>query len=183
MRSQRRGAHREHRAGLTLLDMTLSVTIASEADAADIAALRNATAAHLSEIHGIRASCVTEKSVLRGIMTDRVLLARARGKAIATLRLATKKPWAIDLAYFTPVARALYLHDLAVHPDRQRTGVGCALVDLAKTQALAWPAQAIRLDAYDAEHGAGGFYKKCRFSAVGSVVYRATPLIYFELLF
>ena len=162
--------------------MKVSVTSASEADATDIAALRNATGKHLSQLHDIRASCVTEKSVLRGITTDRVLLARARGKAIATLRLATKKPWAIDLSYFKPVARALYLHDMSVEPSRQRTGVGRALVEAAKAQARAWPAQAIRLDAYEADHGAGGFYAKCGFKEVGRVVYRKTPLIYYELL-
>jgi hypothetical protein len=43
-------------------------------------------------------------------------------------------------------------------------------------------ADAIRLDAYDGAVGAGAFYAKYGFKEVGRVVYRGTPLIYFELL-
>ena len=45
-----------------------------------------------------------------------------------------------------------------------------------------FPADAIRLDAYDAPAGAGGFYAACGFRQVGQVTYRRTPLVYFELL-
>jgi hypothetical protein len=48
--------------------------------------------------------------------------------------------------------------------------------------AAQWPADAIRLDAFDAEAGAGGFYSKCGFREVGRVSYRNVPLIYFEML-
>ena len=46
----------------------------------------------------------------------------------------------------------------------------------------AWPADAIRLDAYDAPAGAGDFYAKCGFREVGRATYRGVPLVYFELL-
>jgi len=111
-----------------------------------------------------------------------VLIARERGAIVATLRLATKKPWAIDLTYFTVVPRALYLHDMAVEPTWQGNSFGRLLVEEAKAQARAWPSQAIRLDAYDAVHGAGEFYAKCGFVEVGKGTYRKTPLVYFELL-
>jgi len=162
--------------------MSLSVDIATEADAAEIAALRTSAGQHLTQRYGLRPTCVTEKSVLRGIATSRVLVARERGAIVATLRLATKKPWAIDLTYFATVPRALYLHDMAVEPSRQDKGVGRTLVEEAKAQARAWPSQAIRLDAYDAAHGAGEFYAKCGFVEVGKATYRKTPLVYFELL-
>ena len=45
-----------------------------------------------------------------------------------------------------------------------------------------WPAEAICLDAYDTEAGAGGFYRKCGFQEVGRATYRGTPLIYFQML-
>lgn len=50
----------------------------------------------------------------------------------------------------------------------------------AERVAQEWPADAIRLDAYDAEAGAGDFYRKCGFREVGRVSYRGVPLIYFE---
>jgi GNAT superfamily N-acetyltransferase len=162
--------------------MSLSIDIATEADAAEIAALRTSVAQHLAQRYELRPTCVTEKTVLRGITTSRVLIACKRGVIAATLRLATKKPWAIDLTYFTAVPRALYLHDMAVLPSRQGTGLGRSLVEKAKAQARAWPSQAIRLDAYDAAYGAGEFYAKCGFVEVGKAIYRKTPLVYFELL-
>jgi GNAT superfamily N-acetyltransferase len=98
------------------------------------------------------------------------------------MSLATNKPWAIDLGYFTTVPRAVYLHQMAVAPDLQRQGIGRALVREAITAAREWPSWAIRLDAYDGPAGAGGFYAKCGFREVGRVTYRKVPLIYFELL-
>ncbi len=46
--------------------------------------------------------------------------------------------------------------------------------------ARAWPADAIRLDAYDAKAGAGEFYAKCGLREVGRAKYKGNPLIYFE---
>jgi hypothetical protein len=45
-----------------------------------------------------------------------------------------------------------------------------------------WPADAIRLDAFDAEAGAGAFYARCGRREVGRTSYRNTPLTYFEFL-
>jgi len=47
-----------------------------------------------------------------------------RGRIVGTARMETKKPWAIDLEYFTPVGKAVYLHDVDVHPELQRSGIG-----------------------------------------------------------
>ena len=101
---------------------------------------------------------------------------------LTALRLATKKPWAIDVSYFTPAKRPLYLSNLAVSVAHQGQGLGrLALADAGAT-AVAWPADAIRLDAYDAEAGAGGFYTRCGFTERGRVVYRGDALIYYERL-
>ena len=59
---------------------------------------------------------------------------------------------------------------------------GALLLDEAVHQARAWPADAIRLDAFDANAGAGEFYAKCGFREVGRVIYRKNPLIYYELV-
>jgi GNAT superfamily N-acetyltransferase len=165
-------------------EMKISVTTASDADAPAIAALRTSVAERLTTQYGRGhwSSCVTEKSVLRAIKTSRVLVARNSSGIIGTLRLETKKPWAIDLAYFTIVRRPLYLHDMAVLPGLQRRGIGRHLFEEAKAVARTWPSEAIRLDAYDGAAGAGSFYAKCGLLEVGRKTYRGVPLVYFELM-
>jgi GNAT superfamily N-acetyltransferase len=101
---------------------------------------------------------------------------------LTVLRLAKTKPWAIDVAYFTPVKRPLYLTGMAISVAHQGHGLGRLALEDAAAVAREWPADAIRLDAYDADAGAGGFYAKCGFEERGRVVYRGTPLLYYELL-
>src|SRR6185503_20170610 len=103
-------------------------------------------------------------------------------KIYTVLRLAPKKPWAIDVSYFTKVRRPLYLTGMAVSVAHQGKGLGRLALADARAVAEAWPADAIRLDAYDADAGAGSFYAACGFEERGRVVYRGTPLIYYELL-
>lgn len=83
---------------------------------------------------------------------------------------------------FTPVKRAIYLTGMAVSVAHQRQGLGRLALEDARAVAKAWPADAIRLDAYDAPAGACGFYVKCGFQERGRVVYRTDPLVYYELL-
>ncbi|MBY0496393.1 MAG: GNAT family N-acetyltransferase [Cyanobacteria bacterium] len=120
--------------------------------------------------------------MLRDIKVSRVLALRDGGEIIGTLALQTRKPWAIDLSYFTPCAKALYLINMAVLPDRQRKGAGRALLVEALAMARSFPADAIRLDAYDCAAGAGDFYRKCGYRNVGGKTYRGVPLLYFEQL-
>lgn len=161
--------------------------MAREADAATIANLRTIVAECLTRDFGYGhwSSDVTEKSVIRGLKTprtSRVLIGRAGTQIVGTLRLATKKPWAIDPKHFAKVGKPIYLVDMAVQPELQRQGVGRRLIDEAKRIAREWPGDAIRLDAYDADAGAAGFYTKCGFTEVGRVTYRKVPLVYLELL-
>lgn len=153
-------------------------------DAAAIVAIRNRVAEHLTGQYGrgFWSGAATEKGVLRGIRESMVWVARGHDGPIATLRLATKKPWAIDRSYFSPVQRPLYLTDMAVAPDWQRQGVGRQCLDEARRITAEWPADAIFLDAFDADAGAGAFYARCGYREVGRVTYRGTPLIYFELV-
>ena len=158
--------------------------VATEADVESIAALRTEAAEHLTRAFG--QGHWSRAVSNRGVRSDRksscVLVARRGPETVATLRLATKKPWAIDVAYFTAVPRAVYLHDMAVAPDLQRQGIGREILREAIKLARAWPSQAIRLDAYDSPAGAGAFYARCGFREVGRVTYRKVPLVYFELL-
>ena len=164
--------------------MRLFFAAASEADAPAIAAVRMAAAERLTRDYGRGhwSSCPTERAVLSALRTSRVLVVRRGASIVGTLTLATKKPWAIDTSYFRDVRKALYLRDMAVDPNVQRKGIGGRLVREAVAVAKEWPSEAIRLDAYDAEAGAGAFYEKCGFREVGRVTYRKNPLVYFELL-
>lgn len=166
------------------MKMDLAFTTAVETDAAEIAALSVAVAEHLTRQYGQGrwSSASTDKTALRNIRTSHVIVARSGNNIVAALRLATKKPWAIDPKYFTSVPKPLYLTDMTVAPAMQRKGVGRRILEEAANVVRAWPGDAIRLDAYDAEAGAGKFYAKCGFRERGRVIYRKTPLIYFELI-
>jgi GNAT superfamily N-acetyltransferase len=130
----------------------------------------------------VRAARRTERGMLFVMSRATVYLARYRGKPIATLALSTRKPWAIDRAYFSAVKRPLYLTGMAVHPRVQGRGAGRACLEQAARFAREWPADSICLDAFDQAWGAGGFYAKCGYREVGRATYRAAPLIYYEML-
>jgi ribosomal protein S18 acetylase RimI-like enzyme len=153
-------------------------------DAAALAALRTAVAEHLTRQYGKGpwSSAASEKGVLYHLRTSRVCVAKNEKGLIASLRLATKKPWAIDKTYFSACQKPLYLTDMAVQPALQRSGIGRLCLEEAQRIVKEWPGDAIRLDAFDAAAGAGDFYRKCGFREVGRVTYRNTPLIYFEML-
>jgi GNAT superfamily N-acetyltransferase len=167
--------------------MKLSFAPATDSDAATLAALHSTVAEDLTRRfgHGYWSSAQSEAGVLRALRKpkfSRVLIARLNNRIVGTLHLATKKPWAIDTAYFTAAKKPLYLTNMAVHPEVQRKGVGRQLMKEAEAVARAWPADTIRLDAYDTKAGAEGFYAKCGFREVGRVIYRQVPLVYFELV-
>jgi GNAT superfamily N-acetyltransferase len=153
-------------------------------DAPALADLRNAVAENLTVRFGQGhwSARSTERGVLYDLRTSRIFVAWDGQRLLATLRLATKKPWAIDVSYFTLSKRALYLTSMAVAPELQRRGIGRLCLEDAERIVQDWPADAIRLDAYDAAAGAGPFYAKCGYREVGRVVYRTVPLIYFEKL-
>lgn len=161
-----------------------SVTLATVADAAALAVLATAAAEHLTAEHGPGhwSADATAAEKHRAIVTSRVLVARDDTGIVGTLRLTPNRPWAIDDSFFTPVDRPLYLLDMAVDPRVQQQGIGRALLDQAAQVGRDWPADAIRLDAYDSAAGAGPFYVKCGFREVTRLEFRQVPLIYFERL-
>jgi GNAT superfamily N-acetyltransferase len=166
--------------------MKLVFALATNSDAAELAALHSAASEDLTRRFGpgFWSSPPSERGILANMRLpkfSRILIARSNGRIGGTLRLATKKPWAIDTSYFTPAARPLYLVGMAVHPSHQRKGIGRLLMKQAESIAQAWPADAVRLDAFDAAAGAGPFYAKCGFREVARVIYKKDPLIYFEL--
>lgn len=162
--------------------MVVRLVPATAADARAIAALRNASAADLTKQYGPGhwANEATEEGVLRRLKTATILLHRRGQSLVAMLALSTRKPFAIDPAYFTPIKRPLYLTDMAVHPYFQRDGIGRKCLEAVPAIVTRWPADGVRLDAYDAPAGAGEFYRRCGYVERGRASYRGTPLVYYE---
>jgi ribosomal protein S18 acetylase RimI-like enzyme len=164
--------------------MRVRLQVATADDVADLVSLRDAVNRHLVAQHGKGYWSVrlTEKGALFALRHSTVYIARYRKRPIATLALCTRKPWAIDTKYFSQSKQPLYLTAMEVDPKHQRQGVGKLCLEEACRIARKWPSDAIRLDAWDAEAGAGEFYRKFGFREVGRATYRDTPLIYFEML-
>jgi ribosomal protein S18 acetylase RimI-like enzyme len=153
-------------------------------DAPAIAGMQNAAAGALTARFGPGpwSSLVTERGAELAQRHARVRIGKDGRRILTVLRLATKKPWAIDVSYFTPVRRTLYLTGMAVAVSHQGQGLGSMALADACAMAAEWPADAVRLDAYDANAGAGGFYARCGFTERGRMVYKDNPLIYYERL-
>jgi ribosomal protein S18 acetylase RimI-like enzyme len=130
---------------LTFRDATLD-------DVAAIAGLQNAAAGALTTRFGPGpwSSLVDERGAALAQRHARVRIGRDGKRILTVLRLATKKPWAIDVSHFTPVKRPLYLTGIAVSVAHQGQGRGTMALEDACAVADEWPADAIRLDAYDA---------------------------------
>src|SRR5437870_1646459 len=164
--------------------MDFSFQPATAGQVSTIAALHSVVADHLTALHGRGpwSTRTSERGLLYAMRISRVFIARQGDEIVATLRLATKKPWAIDTSYFTPCRRPLYLLAMAVAPARQRQGIGRrCLVEAAKA-AKGLQADIIRLDAFDAEAVPGQYYARCGWTERGRATYRNTPLIYYELV-
>ena len=164
--------------------MQISFTLAGPADAPSLVALRSEAARDLTRRFGEGhwSTEPTERGAIADLRNAQVWVARRGKRPVATFRLATRKPWAIDTSYFTECPRPIYLTNMAVQPQLQHCGIGRRCIEHAIGRVRLWPGDAIRLDAYHADAGAGGFYEKCGFRLVGRVVYRLTPLLYYELL-
>jgi GNAT superfamily N-acetyltransferase len=164
--------------------MPITLEPASDADVDELVTLRNEVASNLTERFGQGhwSSFVSEKSLRYSMRFGTLYVARDGGSLIATVSLAKRKPWSIDTSDFTACTRPLYLTSMAVAPDLQGKGVGASCIEEVRRIARAWPSDAVRLDAYDSQAGAGGFYRKCGFREVGRATYRTVPLVYFEWL-
>ncbi len=162
--------------------MRIRLKPAVDSDIPAILELRAAVAADLTARFGkgMWSSIGTERGVRFTMTRATIFVARQRSRVIAMLTLSKRKPWAIDVAYFPPALKPLYLTDMAVAPNRQRSGIGRRCIEEAIRIARDWPADAIRLDAFASAAGAGEFYRKCGFREVARIRYRGNPLIYLD---
>ena len=164
--------------------MPLRFRDATDDDIPQLAAVQNAAAGALVARYGDGpwGALVTERGTALAMRHARFRIGVDAKTLVCCLRLAQKKPWAIDVSHFTPVPRALYLTNMAVAVARQGHGIGRRALDDARDVTREWPAQSIRLDAWDAPAGAGAFYEACAFAPRGALRYRDTPLCYYEWL-
>jgi GNAT superfamily N-acetyltransferase len=160
----------------------LTFSAATPADAEELAALRNAIAADFLQRFGLKTFNTTSRGILCDLRWGQLLIARHKNQIVSSLLLVKKKPWAIDITYFTPVEHPLYVRAMNTHPSLQRRGAGSRLLKYALAFAKHSGSDALRLDAFDAPHGAGGFYLKCGFAHRGHATYRNAPILYFEYL-
>jgi GNAT superfamily N-acetyltransferase len=162
----------------------LVLTLASASDAEEIAELRNKVAADVARKSGSRDSGhrTTAKGVLNDLRLGQILIARYQGRVVASLVLVKKKPWAIDVSYFTQVKSQFYLLSMNVDPALQRKGIGSQLLEFAKETAKLRRVNAIRLDAFEDSPWAVAFYAACGFAERGRTIFRIARLVYFECL-
>jgi GNAT superfamily N-acetyltransferase len=161
-----------------------SISLAVAGDASALAALREVVARDMAQRFGegpwSQSSDLAE--IVLQLNASRVLVARQDDGIVGTVRLAKAIPWAIDASAFTKVSSALYVLGLAVAPHLHVQGIGRCLMDEAKQIVRAGSAEALWLDAYEHAAGAGPFYLKCGFRAVGRTLHREMPLMYYEWL-
>lgn len=163
----------------------IQVDVAGPADIPGIVAVRVAAAEDLTARFGGGhwSGHASDRGVALDLRQGRVLVARRGTLVVGTLKLGTRKPWAIDPSYFTPAKRPWYLTNMAVDPRHQGVGIGRHLVLEAVRLVGEWGGDAVWLDAYqDPRAGAGPFYEKCGFRETGRKTYRLTPLVYYELV-
>ncbi len=162
----------------------ISLKRATADDIPELVRLRNDVSETLAERYGIGhwSANVSDKGVVFSMKNGTVYVLKESDVILATVTLSARKPWAIDTAYFSSAKRPVYLTAMAVAPTAQSKGIGRRCLEDVVQIAKGWPADAIRLDAYDAEAGAGEFYRKCGYTEMGRTIYRNTPLVYFEKL-
>src|SRR2546423_5064135 len=138
-----------------------------------IAGIQNAAAGALTARFGVGhwSSLGTERSATLGQRHGCVRVGRLQNRIVTVLRLATKKPWAIDVSYFTPVKRPLYLTGLAVSVAHQGRGLGRVAMEDACAVARNLSAHAIRPDVYGSPAGGARRFFWWGVSERGVVVY------------
>jgi GNAT superfamily N-acetyltransferase len=160
----------------------LTFATATMDDAEELAALRNSVRDDFAQRFGIGGPNTTARGPLSDMRHGQILIARFKRAIVGSVVLVRKKPWAIDVSYFTPAARPVYVISMNTLPAMQHKGIGSRLMKHAIVTAKAEGHDTVRLDAFDAAHGAGAFYLKCGFAPRGRATYRDSPLFYFEWL-
>ncbi len=155
-------------------------------DVQDVRDIRVRAAEDLTIRHGVGhwSHVTTLRTLRRRALEKQVLAVDRNGSLIGTFTVSAKKIGFYRNSWFAnPDDPALYLTDMAIHPNKQRMGVGrwcmAEIDNMARRDGLL----AVRLDAYDAPAGAGAFYEKCGYRRVHHGSVNGTPLMYYEKTF
>ena len=161
----------------------LTYRLAEEADARAVRRVRERAADDLTAQFGRgHWSTVSTVPTLRKHAAARQLyVVERKGEVVATFTLSPKKIVFYRKGWFAePEVPALYLTNMAVHPDLQRRGIGRWIMGAIEGLAKEARCRAVRFDAYDGDAGAGEFYQKCRYRCVHRGAVGATRLQYYE---
>src|ERR1700735_3378642 len=94
----------------------LTFSTAAPDDAEELAALRHAVAAEQLQRFGVKSFNTTARGILCDLRWGDLLIARRKNQIVSSLLLVKKKPWAIDISYFTPVERPIYVRAMNTLP-------------------------------------------------------------------
>ena len=151
--------------------------------AAPAHAILAASSDELARLHGPGRWGETVKlgAFKRGVLLRALYLATCGGVPAATFCLARRRPsFYAPTLFARPDAPASYLSSMAVAPALQRQGLGRWCLEQAEALAARQRLAYMRLDAYEGPAGAGPFYQKCGYRAVGRVPLSGAALIVFE---
>jgi GNAT superfamily N-acetyltransferase len=146
-------------------------------------AILAASGDELARLHGPGRWSETVKPAVfkRGVLTRVLYLACRQGEAVATFCLGQRRPLFYPPALFSrPEAPAVYLSSMAVAPQVQGQGIGRWCLGQAEGLAARQHLTCLRLDAYEGPAGAGPFYEKCGYRALGRVPLSEAALIVYE---
>lgn len=162
--------------------MTLTISAATKKDVQELTTLRISVAQRLTREFGEGpwSACPNRATVVRQLRASNVLVARLDEELVGTVRLIEANPVLLDASKFTPVRTALYVIGLAVSVDCRGQGIGREIMEVCKSTARSWPAQALWLDTFEHAAGAGRFYEKCGFRKVGVSALLDGQLGYYE---
>jgi GNAT superfamily N-acetyltransferase len=157
-----------------------------EADTDDIKTVRAILAAAAADLGtrfglGHWSNVRTVETLRKYASKGELYLVELDSVPVGTLRLTSRKIGFYHQDWFAhPRDPAVYLFDMAVHPDSQRRGIGRSSMELVENRALHAGLRAVRLDAYGGAVGAGDFYRSCGYTLVHKGDMRGVALEYFE---
>lgn len=148
---------------------TASIRLAAPGEIAGIYKLSVAAASDLVDKYGQGRWRVAaaRKTLKRNQQSDSLFVIVKDAVIVGTFCFTTKKAGFYRRGWFAfPDDPAGYLLNMAIAPQHQRQGIGREVMNHIDQLARSMKLLAVRFDAYEANAGAGGFYRKCGYQLV-----------------